>query len=118
MLFLKTIYNIFEDDKVPTEILLMDDKRSVPVYLKLLESGIEKKRDIRLVIVGKKNAGKTSLIKRLINEGKKGVGFTSFLKKWLGKNNAEVTSTNGIEIHAIKCKANFDDGIWNKLEGT
>ncbi|CAG2189927.1 unnamed protein product [Mytilus edulis] len=78
----------------------MTDKRSVELYLKLLESGSEKKRDIRLVVVGKKGAGKTSLIKRLF-----------------GEDNTDVTSTNGIEIHKIKCKAMSDDGIWNKLDG-
>ncbi|VDI20617.1 Hypothetical predicted protein [Mytilus galloprovincialis] len=88
------------EDEVPTEIKLMTDKRSVELYLKLLESGSEKKRDIRLVVVGKKGAGKTSLIKRLF-----------------GEDNTDVTSTNGIEIHKIKCKAMSDDGIWNKLDG-
>ncbi|XP_071175749.1 uncharacterized protein [Mytilus edulis] len=89
-----------EDDNVPTEIRLMSDKKSLPLYLKLLESGSEKKRDIRLVIVGEKGAGKTSFLKRLFEEE---IG--------------EVTSTNGIEIHRIKCLAESDDGIWNKLEG-
>ncbi|VDI81041.1 Hypothetical predicted protein [Mytilus galloprovincialis] len=88
--------------EVPTEMKLMTDKRSVELYLnlKLLQSGSEKKRDIRLVVVGKKGAGKTSLIKRLF-----------------GEDNTDVTSTNGIEIHKIKCKAKSDDGIWNKLDG-
>ncbi|XP_071142145.1 uncharacterized protein [Mytilus edulis] len=90
-----------EDDSVPTEIKLMADKRSVPLYLKLLESGSEKKRDIRLVVVGKKGAGKTSLIRRLF-----------------GEDITDVNSTNGIEIHKIKCKAMSNDGIWNKLDGT
>ncbi|VDI67954.1 Hypothetical predicted protein [Mytilus galloprovincialis] len=84
---------------VPTEIKLMADKRSIDLYLKLLESGSEKKRDIRLVVVGKKGAGKTSLIRRLF-----------------GEDITDVTSTNGIEIHKIKCKAESDDGIWNKLD--
>ncbi|VDI03474.1 Hypothetical predicted protein, partial [Mytilus galloprovincialis] len=88
-----------EDDNVPTEIRLMSDKKSLPLYLKLLESGSEKKRDIRLVIVGEKGAGKPSFLKRLFEEE---IG--------------EVTSTNGIEIHRIKCLAESDDGIWNKLE--
>ncbi|XP_063408102.1 uncharacterized protein LOC134691488 [Mytilus trossulus] len=88
------------EDEVPNEIKLMTDKRSVELYLKLLESGSEKKRDIRLVVVGKKGAGKTSLIKRLF-----------------GEDNTDVTSTNGIEIHKIKCKAMSDDGIWNKFDG-
>ncbi|XP_071150603.1 uncharacterized protein [Mytilus edulis] len=91
-----------EDDKVPIEIKLMLDKKYVPLYLKLLESGSEKKRDIRLVIVGKKGAGKTSLLKRLFGEE---------------IHNREMTSTNGIEIHKIRCNANYDDGEWYKLEG-
>ncbi|CAG2195642.1 unnamed protein product [Mytilus edulis] len=89
------------EDIVPTEIKLMADKRSIDMYLKLLESGSEKKRDIRLVIVGKKGAGKTSLIKRLFSE-----------------DIIDVTSTNGIEIHTVKCKAMSNDGIWKKSEGT
>ncbi|XP_052080487.1 uncharacterized protein LOC127718484 [Mytilus californianus] len=91
-----------EDDKVPIEIKLMSDKKSVPLYLKLLEHGSERKRDIRLVIVGKKGAGKTSLLKRLFGEE---------------IHNRELTSTNGIEIHRIRCKANYDDGEWYKLYG-
>ncbi|CAC5382461.1 unnamed protein product [Mytilus coruscus] len=87
------------DDIVPPEIKLMSDKKFVPMYLKLLESGSEKKRDIRLVIVGKKGAGKTSLLKRLFGEKMGGV-----------------RSTNGIEIHRVKCHAETNDGIWNKLE--
>ncbi|XP_076082619.1 uncharacterized protein LOC143053718 [Mytilus galloprovincialis] len=87
---------------IPTEIKLLSDKKYVPVYLKLLESGSEKKREIRLVIVGKKGTGKTSLLKRLFGEE---------------INNGQVTSTNGIEIHRIRCKANSDDGIWKKLDG-
>ncbi|VDI67110.1 Hypothetical predicted protein [Mytilus galloprovincialis] len=92
----------FADDKVPIEIRQMSNKKYVPLYLKLLESGSEKKRDIRLVIVGKKGTGKTSLLKRLFRED---------------INNSELTSTNGIEIHRIRCKANYDDGIWYKLDG-
>lgn len=94
----------------------MADKRSVPLYLKLLESGYENKRDIRLVIVGQKGSGKTSLVKRLLNEGKTRAGLTSFLKRFIGRNNAEVNSTNGIEIHTLKCNPNSCDGIWNKLD--
>ncbi|CAG2212300.1 unnamed protein product [Mytilus edulis] len=29
----------------------------------------------------------------------------------------DVTSTNGIEIHTVKCKAMSNDGIWKKTEG-
>lgn len=85
---------------IPIEIKLMSDKKYIPLYLNLLKSGSEKKRDIRLVIVGKKGSGKTSLVKRLFEEEIE-----------------EVPSTNGIDIHRIRCKANSDDGIWNKLEG-
>ncbi|XP_076084973.1 uncharacterized protein LOC143055700 [Mytilus galloprovincialis] len=93
----------FTDDVVPIEIKLMSDKKSVPLYLNLLESGFEEKRDIRLVIVGKKGSGKTSLVKRLFGVDKSEI--------------PEVTSTNGIEIHRIRCDANTDAGIWNILDG-
>ncbi|CAG2237646.1 unnamed protein product [Mytilus edulis] len=101
-LVIPTLAEDSTDDKVPIEIKLMTDKKSVPLYLKLLESGSEKKRDIRLVIVGKKGAGKTSLLKRLFGEE---------------IHNRELTSTNGIEIHRIRCNANYDDSEWNKLDG-
>lgn len=96
-------YIFFVDDVVPIEIKLMSDKKSVPLYLNLLESGFEEKRDIRLVIVGKKGSGKTSLVKRLFGVDKSEI--------------PEVTSTNGIEIHRIRCDANTDAGIWNILDG-
>ncbi|XP_052080485.1 uncharacterized protein LOC127718481 [Mytilus californianus] len=99
-IFLYYMKLLFVDDIVPIEIKLMSNKKSIPLYLKLLESGSEKKRDIRLVIVGKKGTGKTSLCKRLFEEE---------------VSKEEVKSTNGIEIHRIKCNANYDDGIWYKL---
>ncbi|XP_076084623.1 uncharacterized protein LOC143055372 [Mytilus galloprovincialis] len=95
------VKNEIIDDVVPTEIKSMTDKQSVPLYLHLLESGSEKKRDIRLVVVGKKEAGKTSLLRRLFSEGIE-----------------DVHSTNGIEIHTITCKTKSDDGIWNKSDGS
>lgn len=78
----------------------MSDKTSVPLYLKLLESGCEKKRDIRLVVVGMKGSGKTSFIKRLLDE-----------------DCTHVSSTNGIEVHRIRYNANSDDDVWNRLDG-
>lgn len=83
---------------VPTEIEQMKDEESVRLYLKLLESGSEKKRDIRLVVVGRKGAGKTSLIKKLFGE------------------NGKAAKTNGIEIHRLRCKSDSDDGMWTKLD--
>ncbi|VDI37398.1 Hypothetical predicted protein [Mytilus galloprovincialis] len=91
----------------------MADKRYVPLYLKLLESGSEKKRDIRLVIVGKKGAGKTLLIKRLFKEVKKETGIINFLQEITRR---KKESTNGIEIHRIRCKATVDDDKWEKLD--
>lgn len=51
---------------VPIEIKLMSDKKPVPLYLNLLKSGSEKKRVIRLVIVGKKGSGKNILTKEIV----------------------------------------------------
>lgn len=108
------LYEIFffVVEEIPIEIQLMADKRSVPLYLKLLESGYEEKRDIRLVIVGKKGAGKTSFVNRLFNEGNIAASMTS-----LGDSKESITSTNGIEIHTIKCPVKYDEGRWNKLDG-
>ncbi|CAG2205323.1 unnamed protein product [Mytilus edulis] len=89
---------VYWRNSVPTEIEQMKDEDSVPLYLQLLESGSEKKRDIRLVVVGKKGAGKTSLIKNLFGE------------------NGKAAKTNGIEIHRLRCKSDTDDGIWTKLD--
>ncbi|VDI80209.1 Hypothetical predicted protein [Mytilus galloprovincialis] len=91
------------NDKVPIEIKLMSDKKYVPLYLKLLESGSEKKRDIRLVILGKKGSGKTSFLKRLLREDINTIRM--------------VTSTDGISIHRTRCNVNSDDSIWNKFDG-
>lgn len=93
----------FVDDKVPIEIKLMSDKKYVPLYLKLLASGSEKKRDIRLVILGKKGSGKTSFLKRLLKEDINTIRM--------------VTSTDGISIQRTRCNVNSDDGKWNKFDG-
>ncbi|CAG2195215.1 unnamed protein product [Mytilus edulis] len=98
----KSKEEIEEDDKVPIEIKLMSDKKYVPLYLKLLESGSEKKRDIRLVILGKKGSGKTSFLKRLLREDINTI--------------RTVTSTDGISIHRTRCNVNSDDSIWNKFD--
>ncbi|XP_076087741.1 uncharacterized protein LOC143058163 [Mytilus galloprovincialis] len=96
---LKTSGPIAENENIPSEIRLMSDKTSVPLYLKLLESGCEKKRDIRLVVVGMKGSGKTSFIKRLLNE-----------------DCTHVSRTNGIEVHRIRYNANSDDDVWKRLD--
>ncbi|CAG2254896.1 unnamed protein product [Mytilus edulis] len=78
----------------------MYDKTSVPLYLKLLESGSEKKRH-SIGHCWEKGSGKTSLLKRLFREE------ISMIK--------EVTITNGIKIHRMRCNANSNDGVWKRL---
>ncbi|CAG2226355.1 unnamed protein product [Mytilus edulis] len=68
---------------------------SIELYLKALKCGSEKRRDITLVIVGKKGAGKTSLVRRLF-----------------GEELTNLESTNGIEIHRRQCKIKSDQ--WTK----
>lgn len=74
------------------------DQHSIDIYLRALKSGSEKRRDINLVIVGKKGAGKTSLVHRLF-----------------GEDFANLESTNGIEIHRRQCKIKSDE--WTKIGG-
>lgn len=85
--------------KIPEQITKMDEE-SINIYLKALETGSEQRRDINLVIVGKKGVGKTSLVRRLF-----------------GENIEDVKSTNGIEIHRRRCRISLNNWEWNKIPG-
>ncbi|VDH96323.1 Hypothetical predicted protein [Mytilus galloprovincialis] len=83
-----------KDDRIPIAIRKMEPW-SIELYLKTLKSGSEKRRDLTLVVVGKKGAGKTSLVRRLF-----------------GEELTNLESTNGIEIHRRQCKIKSDQ--WTK----
>ncbi|CAG2238275.1 unnamed protein product [Mytilus edulis] len=85
--------------KIPEQIKKMDQE-SIDIYLNALESGSERRKDINLIIVGKKGVGKTSLVRRMFGEELKGV------KK-----------TNGIDIHRRRCQINLSDMEWKKVTG-
>ncbi|CAC5371597.1 unnamed protein product [Mytilus coruscus] len=87
-------------NKIPDQITNMDET-SIKIYLKALETGSERRRDINLVIVGKKGVGKTSLVRRLF-----------------GENIDDVKSTNGIEIHRRRCRISLNNWEWNKIPDT
>ncbi|XP_063436895.1 uncharacterized protein LOC134718331 [Mytilus trossulus] len=91
---------VVEDSKIPEQIKKMDHE-SIDIYLNALESGSERRRDINLIIVGKKSAGKTSLVRRLF-----------------GEELQSVKSTNGIEIHRRRCRINLSNCEWNKVLDT
>lgn len=76
------------------------DENAIKIYLKTLATGSERRRDINLVIVGKKGVGKTSLVRRLF-----------------GENINDVKSTNGMEIHRSRCRISLNDWEWNKIPG-
>lgn len=76
------------------------DTKSVERYLTILETGTEIRHDIRVIVVGKRGAGKTCLIRRL-----------------LCQDTSNVKSTNGIEIHVKKCNVRLSDGKWMFAEG-
>ncbi|XP_063409611.1 uncharacterized protein LOC134692909 isoform X2 [Mytilus trossulus] len=81
--------------QVIPEVLTRLDHESVSTYLRCLKDGKERSNVIRLVIVGRKNTGKTSLTKRLLKESVE-----------------NVLKTNGIEIHTLKCRGKVDEGDW------
>lgn len=82
---------------MPSAIYRMNEQ-SRELFKKMLEIGHEIKREIRVLVVGKKGAGKTSLTRRL-----------------LSKPTDDVKSTNGIEIHSVLCKdENQEDIIWEE----
>ncbi|XP_076081053.1 uncharacterized protein LOC143051961 [Mytilus galloprovincialis] len=91
---------VVEDSKIPEQIKKMDHE-SIAIYLNALESGSERRRDIKLIIVGKKSVGKTFLVRRLF-----------------GEELQSVKSTNGIEIHRLRCRINLSNCEWNKVLDT
>ncbi|CAG2198887.1 unnamed protein product [Mytilus edulis] len=81
--------------RVIPEVLTRLDHESVSTYLRCLKDGEERSNGIRLVIVGRKNTGKTCLTQRLLKESLE-----------------NVQKTNGIEIHTLKCRGKIDEGDW------
>ncbi|CAC5398466.1 unnamed protein product [Mytilus coruscus] len=77
------------------EVLSRLDHESVSTYLSCLKDGEERSNRIRLVIVGRKNTGKTCLTKRLLKESLE-----------------NVQKTNGIEIHTLKCRGKVEERGW------
>jgi GTPase SAR1 family protein len=73
------------------------DQTSIQLYKQLLDEGYEVVYNIRVVVVGHKGAGKTTLTKRLLNEDVD-----------IGKEE----STNGIEVHVNRCKVSLETGQW------
>ncbi|XP_060595065.1 uncharacterized protein LOC132749353 isoform X2 [Ruditapes philippinarum] len=73
------------------------DQSSIQLYMKLLDEGYEDVYNIRVIVVGHKGAGKTTLTKRLLNED-----------VYIGKEE----STNGIEVHVNRCKVALERGQW------
>lgn len=60
----------------------------------------EKRYFVKIMIVGKESAGKTSLLRRLLKDKIK-----------------DVTSTDGINIVVHRCKINIDNGKWTIEKG-
>lgn len=83
---------------LPSVIYNMDED-SKELYRRVLQQGKETKREIRVLILGQKGAGKTTLTRRL-----------------LSMSIEDVTDTNGIEIHSVLLKDDEDDknNDWNE----
>ncbi|CAG2211643.1 unnamed protein product [Mytilus edulis] len=70
-------------------------------YITLMQSSeIEKRYNVRIMIVGKESAGKTCLLRRLLKE-----------------DITDVTSTDGVDIVVRRCKINIEDGKWTIGKG-
>ncbi|XP_053405608.1 uncharacterized protein LOC128558994 [Mercenaria mercenaria] len=73
------------------------DKKSVDLYKKALQDGKVSVHNIRVMVVGHYDVGKTTLTKRLLGEP---VDIT------------KRASTNGIEVHVDRCKISLKDRAW------
>ncbi|XP_052058800.1 uncharacterized protein LOC127699103 isoform X2 [Mytilus californianus] len=99
----ETISSIIESDsKIPDEINRLD-KKSIERYCQLLKGKMDKRQHFRLVVVGPKGSGKTSLVRRILQQP-------------LDKP-SKVRSTNGIDIHILKSKIQTKSGKWIFMEG-
>lgn len=72
--------------------LLERNEKAVDIYKQCLKIGKERRNKVRIIVVGPKKSGKTCLVRRLL---KKGI--------------EDVKSTNGIKMHAFKCKEKLGD---------
>ncbi|KAL3854635.1 hypothetical protein ACJMK2_013896 [Sinanodonta woodiana] len=96
-----TIYRTqYPDSIIPSEVLNMDPI-SIEMYRKALRNGKEKVFNIRIMIVGPYDVGKTTLTKRL-----------------LGKevNICDRQSTEGIDVQTECCKVSLATGEWMTQE--
>lgn len=65
-------------------------------FLKATKSGTSKRYNVRVMIVGKGQVGKTCLLRRLMKE-----------------QIDDVKSTDGLDILRSKCQINVDNGEWD-----
>ena len=90
------LYLFYPDTNLPPEILRMDS-RSKDLYFKALGEGKTKVHNIRVMVVGHFDVGKTTLTKRLLGEE---------------VNISERDSTDGIEVHVKRCRVALETGEW------
>ncbi|XP_076070693.1 uncharacterized protein LOC143042306 [Mytilus galloprovincialis] len=79
---------------IPHALLERNDK-AVGIYNECLKLGKDRQNKVRIIVVGPKKSGKTCLVRRLLR-----------------KEIEDVKSTNGVEMHALKCKAKLSDMTW------
>lgn len=84
---------------IPPELLEKNEK-AVEMYKDCLKLGKERRNKIRIIVVGPKKSGKTCLVRKLLRQGIE-----------------DVNSTNGVEIHISKCKAQISDNKWTCEKG-
>lgn len=94
------MYTVITDLSAFYNQLLDADKTR---YTNLMQSTeMEERYFVKIMIVGKEEAGKTCLLRRLLNEDKKRL--------------VDVTTTDGVNI-VRRCKMNIKDGKWTIEKG-
>ncbi|CAG2216553.1 unnamed protein product [Mytilus edulis] len=85
--------------KAVPKVLKALNGEAVKIYHTILKEGIENRNRIRLIILGKKQSGKSLFTRRL-------------MKKTIDL----VQESNSLEIHPLSCKARVEDGHWLFLD--
>lgn len=92
-----TVINI---SVLPEAINILPEGDRLRYHNLMQSSKTEKGHFVRIMIVGKKSAGKTCLLRRLLRESID-----------------DVSSTDGVDVVVRRCKINIDDGRWNFDKG-
>ena len=103
VLLLSSLGKYFDNETSGLHSMLLQVTKSSPnLFNEILKQGTEENYDIRVMLVGRADVGKTTLTRRLLR-------LPVNLKKY--------DSTSGVDVHIDTCDIQLDSGTWGKILG-